>query len=90
MLLQLGYQAVIEGQGRSVVDHVLRLHARRLESDHLFQVNHVFFYLLGLFELLVRPLFKRNELFYKLSVLFGQQLVHMLGLLLYKVACFLE
>lgn len=90
MLLQLGYQAVVEGQGRSVADHVLRLHARRLEGDHLLQVHHVFFDLVGLFELLVRPLFKLNELLYKLSVLFGQQLVYILSLLLYKVARFLE
>ena len=90
MLLQLRYQAVVEGQSCSIVDHMLSLHARHPEGHHLLQIHSVLPYLLVLFLLLFKPLLVLNEVSYKLSMLLGQQLADVLCLLSYKVAGFLE
>ena len=90
MLPQLGHQAVVEGQGGSIADHMLRLHAGRLEGNHLLQVHNFALDLVRVFVPLFGPLFVLNELPHELLVLLGQQLVHVLGLPLDKLAGFLE
>ena len=72
MLAQLGYQAVVEGQSCAIVDHMLRLHARRLESDHLLQVSYVFKYLVGRLYLRLSPFLKVYELPSKFLMLLGE------------------
>ena len=90
MLLQLRYQAVVERQSCSIVNHMLSLHARHLERYHLLQIHHVILDLLVLFLLLFKLFLVLNEVSYKLSMLLVQQLADVLCLLFYKLAGFLE
>ena len=78
MLTQFGYQAVVEAQSRSIVNHMLCLHTRRLEGDHLLQVGYVIHNLLSPNLLFLCTFFVLDERTNEISMLFVQKFVHML------------
>ena len=90
MLTQFGYQAVVEAQSRSIVNHMLCLHTRRLEGDHLLQVYYVIHDLLSRSLLFVCTVFEFDELLNEISMLLVQELGHMLCFIFDKFASFFE